>query len=1368
MLSSSMAFLPQGSVSSRILRSAVWTAALFLFASIAAAQQTPVPARITQPIDASKLTVLKGNVHPLARAEFDRGPAPSSLPLNRMLLVLQRSSAQETALESLLDQQQDKSSPNYHQWLTPQQFGQQFGPADSDIQTVVSWLQSQGFQIDKIANGRGTIEFSGTAAQLQSAFHTEIDTYVVNGQSHWANSTNPQIPAALAPVVAGIATLDNFYKTPQVFLTGERFKTSPGFPPEFSTSTGLHALAPGDFSTIYNVNPAYAAGINGTGEKIAVVGRSDFYLSDVTDFRNTFQLPANPPQVVVNGPDPGVVSAGEQLEATLDASWAGAVAPDAQIIFVVSASTNTTDGVDLSEQYIIDNDLADVMTESFSGCEAGTTSADATAIASLAEQAAAEGITYLVSTGDAGAEGCDDPNSETVASGPISVNVLASSPYTVGVGGTQFNEGSTPSKYWNSTNSGSLSSAISYIPEKVWNESCVSGCSTNGTGAISAGGGGASIYFTKPSWQSSVAGIPADGHRDLPDLSLTAAGHDPYLLCFEFSCEAGNLYGVGGTSASAPSFAGIMALVDQKTASRQGQADYVLYRLAAQEILSSCNGSNSSTLPASTCIFNDTTVGNNAVPGETGYGTSSAKYQSTVGYDLAAGLGSVNVANLVNDWGNARSVVSATTLSINPSTGVTHGTPLDVSISVAPGSGVTTTQTPSGDVSLVGDFGSSLSSETNIVQLTLNNGSVSSSSINQLPGGTYNVQAHYEGDGTFVPSDSSAVQVNILPEPSTETVAALTGTPPNLTPFTNQVYGSPIYLQTKVAGQSGVGIPTGGVTFVDTAQGSFGTVQLDSGGTGTTQNLVQLINAGSHSITATYSGDASFKSATSAPITFVLTPGLTTSVIEAPTGPLLVGTASVQVNVVPTGSGAAPTGTVTGFVGGNQVGSPATLLQVTGAIPQVYSFANLSLSSLPPGQTTVTVTYSGDANYQASTTAPLTVNLVHPSATTLTSSAATIQIGQNVTFTATVVPGYGTSGPPVGGSVQFTENSTTIATVPVSSGQAQFTTSSLPAGILAISANYSGDTNYAPSYGGVTETVNLFPTSTTVTTSSAAIQQGTSVTLTAAVAATQTGGPPLTGAVQFWSAITAQGSDTWLGSQIPLVNGQAQITTSSIAAGTQIVGATYYGNASYATSSATTPEVVTPAPTFTITDNSPVVTVSSPGQSGSTTLTFTAQNGLTGSATLTSSACSNLPAESTCSFSPSSLAFTSSTTSVPVTLTINTTAPSSLTPFVRRFTPGTPLRIPPVVVLAVLAAALLLAARRHRAWSAVLTVAALAVMAIAIGCGGGSGGGGGGGGGGTNGNTNPGTPVGNHVGVTVTVTIGSVTQSINTLSVNVQ
>lgn len=583
----------------------------------------------------------------MARAEFDRGTAPADLPMQQMQLVLTRGTAQQADLERLLAAQQDPSSPDYHRWLTPEQFGQRFGASDEDVQKITGWLELNGFHVDRVANGRNLIDFTGSASQVDNAFHTQIHRYIVNGQSHWANASNPEIPAALAGVVAGVATLHNFQKKPQAIRSAARFEAtvagSSGEPQ--MTSGGTHSLSPADYATIYDINPLYASGINGSGTTIAVVGRSNINIQDVISFRNTFKLTPNTPQVIVNGRDPGVLGDGEVDEATLDVTWAGAVAPNASVKLIVTASTNTSDGVDLSEEYVIDNNLADIMTESFGSCEANYTQAQATLISSLAAQAAAQGITYVVASGDSGAEGCDNP-SKVPATRGLSVNILSSTPYNIAVGGTQFNEGS--GFYWNSSNSSALGSAVSYIPEVVWNESCMAGtCAAGNSPGLWAGGGGVSTLVSKPSWQGGVAGIPADDHRYVPDVSLTAAGHDPYLICFSSSCTPTStgrfsLEGYAGTSAATPSFAGIMALVVQKTGSRQGQANVVLYRLAAQQQYSQCR---SAFRTSSNCIFNDITDGNNAVPGG-----PAGVYAATAGYDRATGLGSVDVTNLVNGW----------------------------------------------------------------------------------------------------------------------------------------------------------------------------------------------------------------------------------------------------------------------------------------------------------------------------------------------------------------------------------------------------------------------------------------------------------------------------------------------------------------------------------------------------------------------------------------------------------------------------------------------------------------------------------------------------------------------------------------------
>ena len=490
----------------------------------ASAQVKYVHPLVNEPVDDSRRVVLKGNVHPMARSLYDAGAAPSSLPMERMLLVLKRSPEQQRALSKLLDDQQDKFSPAYHKWLTPEQFGQQFGPADSDVQAVTTWLQSHGLQVSRVSKGRMMVEFSGNAAQVRETLHTSIHKYVVKGEAHLANANDPEIPAALAAVVAGVHSLHNFYLKPLSRFSGERFAINrrAGLPPEVNAGDGSHVLAPGDYSLIYNINPVYQAGIDGSGVTIAVVGRSNFLIQDVVDFQQLFALPSSPPEVIFDGADPGNLGGGEEAEALLDATWSGAVARGAAVKFVLSAGTDTTDGVVLSELYIIDNNVGDVMTQSFGGCEAAFTSTEAAGFSVLAEEAAAQGITYVVATGDTGAAGCDNL-AESIAQGPISVSLQAATSFTIAAGGTQFNENGHDRTYWDPTNDPiTLASVKSYIPENVWNETCTTQCAS-GAAALASGGGGASTFFSKPSWQSGVTGIPNDGHRDIPDISLSAA-----------------------------------------------------------------------------------------------------------------------------------------------------------------------------------------------------------------------------------------------------------------------------------------------------------------------------------------------------------------------------------------------------------------------------------------------------------------------------------------------------------------------------------------------------------------------------------------------------------------------------------------------------------------------------------------------------------------------------------------------------------------------------------------------------------------------------------------------------------------------------
>jgi hypothetical protein len=883
---------------------------------------------ITQAVDEARVTTLKGNTHPLARPEFDLGTAPATLPMDRMLLVLKRSDAQEFALRKLLDDQQDKASPNYHKWLTPEKFGRQFGPSDSDLQIITSWLQSHGFQVGS-TKGRTVLEFSGSASQVREAFHTSIHKYVVNGEQHWANSSDPMIPSALTGAVAGVLSMHNFLKKPASHFSGEAVpaKLVPGKKPQvtFPAQNGqgpINALAPQDYAVIYNINPVYSNNNVGSLIRIGVVGRSNLFNGgeDVSDFRlNAFGLPGPSLTIVLNGPDPGDLGGGEEAEATLDSTWSSAIAPGATTDFVLSASTNTTDGIDLSEVYIVDNNLTDIMTESFSSCELGATNGQLAFASAVAEQAAAQGITYFVSTGDNGAEGCDDP-SNPPATNPISVNLLASTAFNVAVGGTMFNENGQPTTYWGSENPVS-ESAISYIPEDVWNESSL----TNG---LWAGSGGASVVVSpKPNWQTPLSlGIPNDGVRDLPDVSLTAAGHDPYLLCLEGSCVPNGqgqffVFFISGTSASAPSFAGVMALVDQQMGGRQGLANYVLYRLAANQALTttaaSCNGSNTAGLPASNCIFNDVTVGNNVVPGETG-----TSYQAATGYDLATGLGSVNVSNLINSWNTVTFNATTTTLGLNPKVNITHGASINVNVSVTPNSG---TAKPTGDVSLVAGIGSGQTGMTSVGTFTLSAQGTVVSSTAELPGGgPYAVTAHYAGDATFGGSDSSPVSVTVNPEGSTTSISDVGQNGVGIPNGSSLPFGSGVFVRADVIGTSQHGVPTGQVTFTD----SFGNlpgaifnpvpnpVALNSEGNTSIGDGVINFDAGNHSITAAYGGDASFNSSsTGQPITFTIQPGF--AGVSGPTNvtitsPGLSGTSSVGI-IASTGFSTPVTFTCTGL-----------------------------------------------------------------------------------------------------------------------------------------------------------------------------------------------------------------------------------------------------------------------------------------------------------------------------------------------------------------------------------------------------------------------------------------------------------------------
>ena len=1128
--------------------------------------------------------------------------------------------------------------------------------------------------------------------------------------------------------------------------------------------------------------------------------------------------------IIHDGPDPGIQ--GDEPEADIDTQWSSAVAKGATIDFVVSETTEVTLGVDLSAEYIVDNNLAPVMSESYGICELFIGTTGNTYYNLLWQQASAQGITVFISAGDSGSAVCDDGNQE--AQFGLTVSGFASTPFNVSVGGTDFNDLQTTATFWNLTNNANQANAKSYIPEMTWNDTCTNSeifpfthtttaeqtCNNTqvqqeGFLGVVGGSGGASNCTSsngntqnsctggnaKPSWQAGP-GVPSDGKRDVPDVSLFASNGfngTGYIVCESdqltgpCNLTSGQFLGFGGTSVSSPAFAGIMALVNQKTGERQGNANFVFYKMAAAAG-NSCDSATVPTTGTNNCIFYDIPTGSTiemaCAKGSPNCTTSNSGDQIGVlsgfntgtGYDQATGLGSVNAANLVNQWSTFAGQFKATKFSaftIGPPITITHGQPIPVAATVVPQTG---TGTPTGSVVLIANEGSSVSAPPGAEQaaqqvLPLTNGSLAPAATTIfLPGGTsYTVTARYSGDSTFAPTNSSPVTVTVNPEASKTQAAIQTFSPTtgiqtsaNATSFP---FGSLTLLRSNVTNSSAglcapngnqvYGCPTGTVTLADTFNGSTnpldgGTFSLNSEGYAEDQAIFLL--GGQHSIVSSYSGDKSFNASTSSPDVVTVTKASTTIGLQPPGSPIIgIGlgagfTATISTTVfLPSLAPNAdyPADNVQFFRGSTPLTGQITFIPSTGPSGTAQVIANFSTASLPAGNNTITAQFLGDSNYSASAVSnSVTLDVVIPTTTTLTASNLTIQHGAPVTLTAVVTPSQ--AGPALTGTIQFTLNCatcTSIGSAPIVNGQAQLTTSTLPAGVQTIIAAYSGDVDYGNSGGAVTETVTLLATTATLTTSNAAIQQGASVTLTAHVAPNAAGGPALGGTVQFSSAVTAQGPGTPLGVPVAVTSGQAQLTTTSIPAGTQFVLASYSGDTNYATSTATTAEVVTAVPTFTLAANNPSVVISSPGGSGSVVVVFNAINIFTGTIPLSPSVCSGMPSETTCSWSASSVVLSSTVNSAMATVTFQTTAPSkgmalpqaSNRPaaFGKRTLAGS-FALACILCMGVLFACF---ASQRRRWSTILALLAIA-SALAMGsCGGGSTNTGGGG--------NAGTPVGN-------------------------
>ncbi len=583
------------------------------------------PSRLKATIAGASVVPLHNHIHLRARWEFDQGAVAPAMAMSGMRLHFHTTPAQQAALETLLKDQQNPNSPHYHQWLTPEDFGSRFGLAEVDYNQIAQWLKGQGFTVGPQTRSRRWISFQGSANQVERSFGTSIHHYLVNGELHYANAISPSIPAALSGIVQSVHGLHNF-----------RMKSHmrPGIlKPETNFTNGSHALAPDDFATIYNLTPLYAAGFDGKGQTIVVVGQSAIRLSDQTSFRSRFNLPTqNVQTILVPGEkDPGEVT-GDMDESNLDIQWAGSVARSATIKFVYA------NGVDTAIAYAIDQNLAPVLTASYGSCEPFDL-VDLPAVQAQAQQANAQGMTWLNSSGDWGASDCEDSSSSVAQTG-LAVDSPASTPEVTAVGGTTF-QGSVRVNYWSGANNANLASALSYIPEAAWNDTAVNG-------SIASGGGGESLIFPKPAWQTGP-GVTSGSFRQVPDVAFNASGNGvPYTIYTK-----GKVNYVGGTSAAAPAMAGIVAIMNQYLGVKGlGNINPGLYRLAQNA-------------PAA---FHDVTAGGNVQPcaaGSQDCSNGSLGYNAGPGYDRATGLGSLDANAFVTAWAKSPATVSSVVPAID-------------------------------------------------------------------------------------------------------------------------------------------------------------------------------------------------------------------------------------------------------------------------------------------------------------------------------------------------------------------------------------------------------------------------------------------------------------------------------------------------------------------------------------------------------------------------------------------------------------------------------------------------------------------------------------------------------------------------------
>ncbi len=1066
-------------------------------------------------LDAAAVQPLAGHHPRWANAKNDAGLLPSGTPLDQLTMVLARSPQQESAFEQLLADQQNPASPSYHHWLTPEEVGKHFGPSEDAAAAVTSWLQSQGLRVNWIAPSHTFIGFSGTAADVGQAFHTEMHAYTVNGKTRISVSSDPIIPAALA-----IKSIRGLYTVEDKPQHSARAMSSDD--PEVTTGSGAnHYLGPADFNTIYDV----PNGSTGAGQAIGIVGRSR---SDFADFDNLRQKTgvtfADPTEIVptaFGGVDPGPayttpqsssVDLGDQLEAELDVLRAGSVAPAAKLLLVVA--TNGSGGIGADAQYLVQTSPvpAHVMNVSFGACELDAGSSGVNYWDNLFKQAAAEGISVFVASGDAGASGCDsyfDPPPATPEAN--SPNYICSSSYATCVGGTEFADTANPSEYWGTSNGPGLNSAYSYIPEGGWNEPLGS----KSVPQAASSGGGVSTVIPTPSWQTGTGVPSARAGRYTPDLAFSSSGHDGYFACFAAagaSCVSASNGSFQfeyffGTSAAAPSMAGITALLDQQTGAAQGNLNIGLYITAALSP-AAFHDTTVATSGVTNCQVGTPSMCNNSAPGPTTLTGGQAGYLVTDGYDEVTGLGSLDVANFFSNYASRYTP----TVTVSPSSSsITVIQPLTVAVTLNPAGN---NPTPTGSVTLTGANYTSAA-------IVLSGGTA-----------TFNIPAGSLSSGyqslivDYTPDTVSAAYYSSASGSSSITVNLLNPTVTVTSSSQNVTTAQSLTVTVAVSGGSGNPTPTGTVALDGGGYGGNATL---ANGSATFNIAAGLLTAGSDTLTASYTPDtkgyATYNSASGSDIVTVKATAALTPVVTVTTPYSTYARAEAIPVTIAVGSGAGnpvPTGTIT-LVSSGYTSGPVKLNSGNASV-------TIPAQSLAVGYAALTAIYAPDSASAATynnTSGSISIGILNPAKSapivTISPSASAITTAQTLSVFVAVA---GADGYPITtGSVILSGGGYTSAAMTLVANGATFNIAAgaLAAGSDTLTASYTPDALSSAIFFSASNTVAIAvsapaPPSFTLSATSITVKPGATTANTSTVTLTPSGG--FTGSVALEVAVT--------------------------------------------------------------------------------------------------------------------------------------------------------------------------------------------------------------------------------------------------------